>query len=318
LNIRAALVAAGLGAAFFAAELTFRLYPDFELSAIFSNNDSKARAAVSRLLINPSSAQFGELRSVKEEAAKYVCGEVKAKDKTGQYAGYRAFVYTVASDFARIDDDGQIAQKHAAFRTCPLSDEEKVAQQNLQISPGTLSMVKSIQKVLPTADPSTLSTMASQMSAGGERSSGGTLEQQTGQMARQLTARLPAASQSGSAGPSSSPGGPQENSTFKAALGNETEWRGDRPPAAWPIFPMDHPLARSAQKRTTAQAMAFAKEVEDRWEQSKSGNTKARPSSEEIQEACRALLAIDPKNEEFPKAWAAFVRLRKIGRDTAT
>jgi hypothetical protein len=137
-------------------------------------------------------------------------------------------------------------------------------------------------------------------------------------MARQLTARLPAASQSGSAGPSSSPGGPQENSTFKAALGNETEWRGDRPPAAWPIFPMDHPLARSAQKRTPAQAMAFAKEVEDRWEQSKSGNTKARPSSEEIQEAWRALLAIDPKNEEFPKAWAAFVRLRKIDRDTAS
>jgi hypothetical protein len=95
---------------------------------------------------------------------------------------------------------------------------------------------------------------------------------------------------------------------------NEREWRGDRPPAAWPVFPSDHPLARPAQKRTTAQALALAKAIEERWERSKSGNAKARPSSDEIQEACRALLAISPNDCEFPKAWTAFVRLRKIER----
>jgi hypothetical protein len=317
LNIGAALIAVGLGATFFAAELTFRIYPDLELTAIFSNDDSKARAAVSRLLIDPSSAEFGRLRSV-EEAEKYVCGDVRAKDKTGQYAPYRAFVYTVASDFARIDDDGLITKTHAAFRTCPLSDEEKViAQRNLQLSPGTLSLVKSIQKAIPASDPSTLSTIASHLPAGNEGSSGATLEQQTAQMARQLTARLPAARESGSGVPSSSPGGKQQaNSAFNAALGNESEWREDRPPDAWPTFPADHPLALSAQKRTIAQALALARDVGERWEQSKTGNLQIRPSSEEIQEACRALLAIDPKNEEFPKAWAAFVRLRKIDHGT--
>ena len=84
------------------------------------------------------------------------------------------------------------------------------------------------------------------------------------------------------------------------------------------MFPLDHPLAKSAPKRTTGQAIALAKEIEDRWEQSKSGNSKARPSSDEIQEACRALLAINPKDNEFPKAWAAFVRLRKIERDASS
>ena len=68
---------------------------------------------------------------------------------------------------------------------------------------------------------------------------------------------------------------------------------------------------------TPAQAIALAIDVDDRWEQSKTGNSKIRPSSEEIKEAYRALLAINPKSEEFPKTWAAFVRLRKIDRDVA-
>jgi hypothetical protein len=42
-----------------------------------------------------------------------------------------------------------------------------------------------------------------------------------------------------------------------------------------------------------------------------------RPSAEDIDEACRALLSIDPKDTEYPKAWAAFTRLQKISRDIA-
>jgi hypothetical protein len=49
----------------------------------------------------------------------------------------------------------------------------------------------------------------------------------------------------------------------------ESEWRNEQPPATWPIFPSDHPLAKSAQKRTTAQALA--KDLEDRWDQSSYG-----------------------------------------------
>jgi hypothetical protein len=150
--------------------------------------------------------------------------------------------------------------------------------------------------------------MTPDMSAGGAKSSGGTLQQQVGQMASQLSS----AGQPGSAGLVGQQGA---SSTFKAALRNESAWRSEQPPDAWPTFPSDHPMARPAQKRTTAQAMALAKDVEDRWEQSNSGASISRPSTDEIQEACRALLAIDPKDEAYPKAWAAFVRLRKIDRD---
>jgi len=146
-------------------------------------------------------------------------------------------------------------------------------------------------------------------------------------MANQMTGGPLPASPPGSAGlpgsggrsgsASGSTGQQQANSTFKAALGNESEWRSDQPPAAWPTFPFDHPLAKWVQKRTTGLALALAKDIEERLEQARNGNAKARPSRDEIQEACRALLTIDPKDNEFPKAWASFVRLRKIERDIA-
>ena len=67
MNLPSALIAAGLGATFLAAELTFYyqpawINPDHVLGLIFSTNQSKARTAVARLLINPQSAEFGVLR----------------------------------------------------------------------------------------------------------------------------------------------------------------------------------------------------------------------------------------------------------------
>jgi hypothetical protein len=305
-NIPALLISTAMGAAFFGAASVYYYQPafikvDFAQFSVLNTDHAKARAAVSRLLINPASAQFDQLRSVEVETAKYVCGNVNAKENSGSYAGNRAFVYTIAIDFARIDDDGRIAQRHAPFTACPLSEEEKVAQRKLPISPATLSVLKTIQKNIPaSSDPSTLSTLASQMSAGGRSSSGTSMEQELGQM-----------------GDRSGSGGQQEaNSGNKqAAPDEESKWRGDRPPVAWPMFPRNHPLGRPTVNRTAAEAIALTKGVEDRWEQSKSLNAKVRPSSEEIKEAYRALLAIDRKNDEFPQAWAAFVRLRKIDRE---
>jgi hypothetical protein len=302
MNIPAALISASLGAAFFAAGLAYYIQPsfipDYALLAMLTPHHSKARAAVSRLLFNPASAQFDLPRTVDVDAAKYVCGNVNAKDESGSYAGYHAFVYTVAVDFARIDDEGRIAQRHAAFSACPVPEDEKLAQQNMALSPGALSLVKAIQKNIPASgDPSALSKMASQMPASDKGSSGAAMEQQLGQLG---------------GGPVQE-GGKGVKSAIRAP-DNASEWRGDRPPAAWPTFPPDHPLARPAAIRTPAEAIAFAKDVEDRWEESKSGTTKVRPSSEEIKEACRALLAISPKDSQFPKVWAAFVRLHKIDR----
>jgi hypothetical protein len=328
MNVPAACIAAGLGAAFFAAELTFYFQPDwinlnYVTGLIVSPQHTKARAAVARLLINPDSAEFGSLRSVEVEKAKYVCGAVKAKDRAGYYAAYREFVYTVALDQARIDDDGWIAQKHGAFRRCPAVPEEKLK------SPDAVTMAQVIEKAVPS---SAMSAIGSRMSSGGGGGSGGSLEQQVGHMADKMTGGPMSASPSGSGGfPGSGSAGisgsgassgsadaPTANSIFMATLGNEREWRGDRPPAAWPAFPSGHPLAKSAQKRSTGLAFALAKDVEERWEQTRSGNAKERPSPDEIQDACRALLTIDPKDNEFPKAWATFVRLRKIEREASS
>jgi hypothetical protein len=296
------LFSAAVGAVFLAMAHIFYYQPDFmsdyTLDEIFTNSHSRARAAVSRLLFDPASAEFGLLRSVWVGKAKYVCGGVSAKDRSGAYAGYRAFVFTAAIDLARIDDDEVIAQRHDAFKPCPSSEEEELAQQKIAISPGALSVLKTMQKAIPMADPSISSTMAPQVSSAGGKSSGATTEQLLGQLARKAGSE-----------------GQQSNSTFNTALDNETEWRSDRPPTAWPVFPQDHPLSKPVKKRTTAQTIALAAEVEERWAQFKAGNPKERPSPDDIREALGALLAIDPEDAGFPRAWAAFVRLRKIERD---
>ena len=73
-------------------------------------------------------------------------------------------------------------------------------------------------------------------------------------------------------------------------------WRVDQPPAAWPNFPSDHALAKSAQKRTSAEAMAFAKVVEHRSEEANSSGVPAkRPSPEEIKKHAARYLRLIPR-----------------------
>lgn len=312
MNLAAATIAGGIGTIFFAAASVFYYQPSFikpekVMDAVLTTNQSKARTAVSRLLINPSAAEFDGLRSVEADGKKYVCGSVRAKDKTGAYAGHRAFVYTVAIDFARIDDDGTIAQRHDAYRTCPVTaEEERVAQLKLSGPPGA-GAVQAIQKALPGAGTSThvLSSIAggsSHVSAGGV---GGTMQQQLQHFAGQQTV----------------PSGGQEGGAFKVAsakpmVSDEGEWQPGKLPAAWPVFPPGDELSRPAPKRSNAEALALAKSVEERWTQSRTGQA-PRPSLQDIRDAERALLAIDPKGPDFREAWAAFVRLRAIERQAA-
>lgn len=312
MNVPATLIAGGIGAAFFAAASMFYYQPafiksDYALDQLLTTNHSKARAAVTRLLLDPASAKFDVTRSVQVDGAKYVCGSVNAKDKTGAYAGNKAFVYTVSNDFARIDDDGQIAQRHVSFKLCPLSEEEeeRVAKLKLVIPPGAIEMAKRLQKAMPTADESVLTNLSSQLSAG-QLPSG-----LAGGQALSQAIGAPAASSA----PSGAAVGVQTGNTFKANFDAESDWRADRPPAAWPVFPTNHPLAIPTNKRPPAEVLAAAKEVETRWAQFKAGAMKQRPSLDEIRVALRALLSIDPKHESFPLGWAAFVRLRKIERE---
>ncbi len=322
MNIPTLLIAAAISVAFFVAEYRWFYQPDMikpELAYDFlSTEHMKARDAVRHRLVNPSSAQFGELRSVDADGARFVCGGVKAKDKSGQFSD-AAFVYAVATDFARIDDDGRMTSQQAAFKPCPQSEEEKVAQQKAVISPGALSAIKAVQKIVPkNADPSVLSTLSTLSSSSGG-SPAGTMQQQLGELAGQ-----PAPGGSGGAGPgggfgaAGSAGGSSGGSSnpVEARLDDELAWRADRPPATWPTFPSGHPLTKATQRRSTAQALAMAKDVEDRWQRSKlRRDPRVRPSLDDVREACRALLIVDPRDKDYPKAWAAFVRLRKIDRE---
>ena len=268
--------------------------------SIFSTEHMKARAAVRHVLIDPNSAKFSALRSVESDAARYVCGAVNARDKSGQSID-AAFVYTLAVDFARIDDDGRITQLRSGFRPCP-TENDKVAQQK----PGMLSVAKTVQQVAPQAGTSTASGLTTRAPAVGATASGGTMEQQL----RELGARTV---------PPESANGAQATPSAGRGTGKESEWRADQPPVAWPKFPPDHPLARSTRKRSPSEALALAKGIEERWNQAKSsGNVAMRPSSDEIKEACRALLGIDPADSEYRNAWTTFVHLQDIDRDVAT
>ena len=314
MNVPALLIAAGLGAAFLVAEYELYYQPHFievEVDAfwsMFRTEHGKARAAVSRRLIKPDTAAFSGLKTVEADAARYVCGSVKAMDEGKQFV-QAAFVYTVANDFALIDDDnGRITSQHSAYKPCPVEDDDKIAGQRTLISPGAVSMIKAAQKIVPKTDPSALSTLTSLAPSGEGGSSSGSMEGQLTELAGKGTA---AAQQFGS-GRSSDP-------AVHASLEDESSWHSDQPPAAWPTFPPGHPLARQTEKRTAAQALALAEHVEDRWKQSKSsGKAAQRPSSDEVNEACRALLTIDPGDRDYPKAWAAFVRLRRIGREISS
>lgn len=308
MNVPGLLIATAFGAAFFAGEYVWYYQPAFinpdVLISTFSSEHMKARAAVRKALIDPDSAKFSALRSIEAGAARYVCGGVEARDKSGQSIG-TAFVYTVAVDFARIDDDGRITHQHSGYRPCP-TEEDKVVQQRPALSPGVSSVVRTVQKVAPDVRMSVAPGLTTPAPSAGGSSSGGTMEQQV----RELAARTV---------PPDAANGQPPSPTANRGVAKESEWQADRPPAAWPTFPPDHALARSTRKRTPSEALALAKDVEDRWKQAESSaDISMRPSPEDINEACRALLTIDSRHAEYPKAWAAFARLQKISRDIAS
>lgn len=306
MNKAAALIATGIGGVFFALATAWPYRPSFlktDASDLLSTNHGKARAAVSRLLLYPATAEFGGLRTVEAEQAKYVCGSVKARDRSGGRGGARAFVYTVASDFARIDDDGQIAQRHASYRPCPGSDEDAVARlPKPAIPPAAMAAAALVQKGMPASDSGVLTSMSSQMS-----STAATGAAPGGRITAAGTAVGAPAMRGGESA------GQQSQAAFKATVDNENEWRADRPPLAWPVFPAGHALARAGLRRLPKDAIAAARDLETRW-----AGGRPRPGVTEIQDALRTLMAIDSGSPDYPAAWAAFVRLRRIEREAVS
>jgi hypothetical protein len=101
---------------------------------------------------------------------------------------------------------------------------------------------------------------------------------------------------------------------FVATADNESSWRPDNVPAAWPKFsvvPNEKPLP----PKTDVQKLALANHVLSRWQSYKDGKTKLRPTVYESDMAIRYLLSIDPKSPTFHGAWASFIQLRRVDRE---
>src|SRR3954463_14535124 len=137
MNVRAFVGATCIGTAFFAAGYAWNYQPEIinanEIWSMFESEHGKARAAVLRVLIAPNSAHFNGLRTIDANQAKYVCGSVKAMDKERQYVE-AAFVYTIAIDFARIDDDGRMTSQRSPYRPCPSAADDKSRPEHADIA----------------------------------------------------------------------------------------------------------------------------------------------------------------------------------------
>ncbi|CCD95607.1 conserved exported hypothetical protein [Bradyrhizobium sp. ORS 375] len=323
MNIPALLIATGFGAVFLAAELRWYVQPPAidakPVMSALSSDHMKARAAVRNVLVAPDTAQFEGLRSVTEGATKYVCGLVKARDRSGNVAD-APFVYAVAANFVRVDDGGRLTREQASYRPCPvIEDEPKVAQKDpdkkLAISPAALAVVKTAVQLMPEGDPATLTALSATMTeAAGSRAGGA-----GGQRMEQQIAALAGKTVGSAGGSSAGQTIVSERGKPTASASKPSEWRADQPPPNWPKFPQGHPLAVPTERRPPSEALALARDVEERWKKSEAaGDPRLRPSAKDIKDASRALLTIDCIDIEYRQAWAAFVRLQEMDRIVTT
>jgi hypothetical protein len=76
--------------------------------------ESKAREAVAKQLLDPTSAQFRNIAVRKD----HVCGEVNAKNSMGAYVGFQRFVVNVSNWNAQLDPKFDYSDLFAAEDLC--------------------------------------------------------------------------------------------------------------------------------------------------------------------------------------------------------
>lgn len=100
---------------------------------------------------------------------------------------------------------------------------------------------------------------------------------------------------------------------FLATVENESSWKADNLPVAWPTFarlPDEKPLpAKSTRAKIEA-----ANSVVSRWEAYSAGKAKDFPSANEAGATIKYLLTIERGDTAFPDAWATFIKLRQTDR----
>lgn len=117
------------------AAIAFAFLP---FSAIAANTDfTAAQNEVKNLMKDPDSTNFRNMRSnTNTQGAKYVCGEVNAKNSYGGYVGYKPFAFR--NERAVIDGSYRAADDLEFFSLsgCGGGDLEKVALANKQAKAG--------------------------------------------------------------------------------------------------------------------------------------------------------------------------------------
>lgn len=82
-------------------------------------SERKAKQLAADQLIDPSSAQFRNVRTVRTSAGSRVCGEINGKNRMGAYAGFTRFIVNVESEYVQMD------QPNARSASAALSQLER-------------------------------------------------------------------------------------------------------------------------------------------------------------------------------------------------
>ena len=101
-----------------------------------------------------------------------------------------------------------------------------------------------------------------------------------------------------------------------AASPREAKWDEANPPPDWPKFTVI-PGKPKPKPRSPDQALSTALNIEKRWADYRSGKTKKPVTLVENGNAIEGLVMIKSTLPQYPQAWAAFVRLRKLDREIA-
>jgi hypothetical protein len=99
-----------------------------------------------------------------------------------------------------------------------------------------------------------------------------------------------------------------------AASPREAKWDEANPPPDWPKFTVI-PGKPKPKPRSPDQALSTALNIEKRWADYRSGKTKKPVTLVENGNAIEGLVMIKSTSPQYPQAWAAFVRLRKLDRE---
>ncbi|MGY3366129.1 hypothetical protein ACVWZL_003254 [Bradyrhizobium sp. GM2.4] len=97
---------------------------------------------------------------------------------------------------------------------------------------------------------------------------------------------------------------------FVATVENESSWRPDNLPVAWPAF-AKLPDEKALPAKPTKTKIDSANSIVMRWEAYTAGKAKDFPSSSEASSAIKYMLTIDRADPTFPEAWASFIKLRQ-------